>query len=79
VTDLRGYLVEPERPAAWFEAIRERVRLAEERKADKAQCDKGLHPHAAHGGGLVSCNVCGQEWSTEDEPPRKTKTGTNVS
>lgn len=74
VTDLTGWLAEPDRDASWYEGIRERNRLAEERRKLREQCNKGVHVHAEfapQGVAVVMCPVCGNSWSMGGEPWRK--------
>lgn len=77
VTDLREWLADPGRGPEWYDAIRERVRLAEVRKKLRAKCDKGQHAEAAPLLDLpgpvrvVYCTLCSHGWLFRTDPWRK--------
>lgn len=78
VTDLRAFLKLPERPAVWWEAIRERNALAAERTRLRTACNRGNHEQArwlTDGVWCWWCDICRQGWNAADAAPRKTKTG----
>lgn len=77
VTDLREWLADPGRGSEWYDAIRERVHLAEVRKKLRAKCDKGQHAEAAPLLDLpgpvrvVYCTLCSHGWLFRTDPWRK--------
>lgn len=87
VTDLGEYLAaDGLMPADWYEDIRTRDARAEQRKKDRANCDKGLHlktnlskwevPGPVFGlTGFWWCELCRKPWGLTASPWKKPKKG----
>jgi hypothetical protein len=82
ITDLGEYLVQGGMmPGSWYDEIRTRDARAEQRKKDRAECNKGLHlrkfleqPEIPGPVRETSCTLCKNAWVTGAEPWRKPKT-----
>lgn len=77
VSDLAEYVAAGgEMADGWYDAIRRRGADAEVRRKARAQCDRGNHGEARFiDNGLMGCSTCGNEWQSDGEPWRKTKSG----
>lgn len=76
VTDLREFLTDPARPEQWFDGIRERERLAAERRKARAACNRGQHAEARWIGDGVWCwwcSMCCHGWNMNEAPWRRPK------
>jgi len=76
ISDLLEYVAGGGRmPDSWYDGIRNRDADQEERKRERAACNKGEHAmkFRSQTGDTMSCSRCGNSWPARSEPWRKPK------